>query len=46
MEGIALPEVVGVGFGEGETSFGAGVIGRLEQIKAVDGTPEGVRRDL
>ena len=46
MEGIALPEVVGVGFGKGEASFGAVVIDRLEQVKAVNGTAEGVWRDL
>ena len=46
VESVALPKVVGMGFGKGEAAFGAGLIGRLEQIEAVDGTPESIGSNL
>lgn len=45
MQGIALPEVVGRGFGEGEAYFGTGVIGGFEELVAVDDATEGVGGD-
>ena len=42
MERVALPEVVGVGFGEGEAGFGAGVTDGFEQFEIIDDTTDGV----
>lgn len=46
VEGVALPHVVGVGLGEGETGLGALLTGGLEQIEAHDDAAEGVGGDL
>jgi len=46
VEGVALPEVVGVGFGEGETAFGEVGGVRFEELVFVDGATEGVGGDL
>lgn len=40
-----MPEVVGMGFGESEAGFGAGVIGGFEELVAVDDATEGVGGD-
>lgn len=46
VKGVALPEVVGVGLGEGEPPFGqVGRVG-LEQVVFVDGASKGIDRDL
>lgn len=42
MEGVALPEVVGVGFGKGESNLGGAVAGWLEQVVAAVVVPPGL----
>jgi hypothetical protein len=46
VHGVGLPEVVGVGFGEGEAGFGCCRITGLEEIEAVDDAAKGVGGDL
>ena len=46
VQGVALPEIVGMGFGKGQARFGAGVVGGFEQIETVDVPAKSVRRDL
>lgn len=46
VEGVTLPEVVGVGLGEGEPPFGQVGRVRFEEVVFVDGAPESIDRDL
>ena len=46
VEGVGLPEVVGVGLGKGEAGFGAVVAEGGEKIELVDDAAEGVGGDL
>lgn len=46
VHGVALPEVVGVGFGEGEAGFGGVGVAGFEEIVAVDEAAKGVGGDL
>ena len=46
MEGITLPEVVGVGFGKGEARLRRALTGGFEQVVTVDDAAKGVGRDL
>ena len=46
VHGVALPEVVGVGFGEGETCFWSIRIAGFEEIVAVYDAAEGIVSDL
>ncbi len=46
MEGVGLPEVVGVGFGEGEPTFGAVAGVGFKEFVFIDDAPEGVGGDL
>ena len=45
VEGVGLPEVVGVGFGEGEAGFGAVFAKGREQVEFFHDAAEGVRSD-
>jgi len=46
VEGVALPEVVGVGFGKGEASFWeVGGVG-FEELVFFNGAAKGIRGDL
>lgn len=46
VKGVALPEVVGMGFGEGEAGLGAGGVCGGEEFEVVDVAAEGVGGDL
>ncbi len=46
VEGVGLPEVVGVGFGKGEAGFGAVVAEGFEEVELFDDSTEGVGGDL
>ena len=46
VQGVALPEVVGMGLGKCQPRLGAGFVGRFEQVETVDVPAECVRRDL
>ena len=46
MEGVGLPEVVGVGFGEGEAAFWEVLGVGFEEVVFFDGTSKGVGGDL
>lgn len=46
VEGVDLPEVVGVGFGKGESAFGLVWLFVFEEVVFVDGSTEGVGGDL
>ena len=46
VEGVGLPEVVGVGFGKGEAGFGAVVAEGFEEVELFDDATEGVGGDL
>jgi hypothetical protein len=46
VEGVGLPEVVGVGFGKGEAPLGCGVGEGFEEFVAVDVAVEGGAGDL
>lgn len=46
VEGVDLPEVVGMGLGKGEAAFGLVGLLSLEEVVFVDGAAEGVGCDL
>ncbi len=46
VQGVALPEVVGMGFGKGQPRLGAAVVGGFEQVEAHNVPAKGVRCDL